>query len=401
MEPKKYIKNTSKENEVNFEEIKEAVYQAIQSEIEALNRSYPPNANYSLSSKGEIQRDYSLYVGCGGNLYLYWNLHRHSGNYEAQMLASLEATKNLPKKDLDPPSFFVGKCGIHTLEAVITKNEHSVERVLAAQNLVHHPKAQDELLNGNAGYLYCLLFLLKHYPEYPQKSRIVDLVHLVAQELVQRGNRNGVLKYSFPRGGGRYLGAAHGTIGVLHVLLQAHSVLGNVYDEILTSTLSFILSQQFASGNFPVLEGLEEDTVVHWCHGGPGAVPMLIEAYKVFGDRAYLEAAEKAGEDIWTRGLIKKGKGLCHGVAGNAYSFIHLFRITQEEKWLKKAFSFAEKMLRDQELEAEVKGYCDPQRKKTGVPDTPFSLMEGKAGEVCFYSDLVHWQSALFPGYDI
>ncbi len=35
------------------------------------------------------------------------------------------------------------------------------------------------------------------------------------------------------------------------------------------------------------------------------------------------------GEVIWSRGLLKKGWGLCHGTAGNGYAFIHLYQITK------------------------------------------------------------------------
>ena len=35
------------------------------------------------------------------------------------------------------------------------------------------------------------------------------------------------------------------------------------------------------------------------------------------------------GEVIWTRGLLKKGEGLCHGSAGNGYAFLHLYQVTK------------------------------------------------------------------------
>ena len=41
----------------------------------------------------------------------------------------------------------------------------------------------------------------------------------------------------------------------------------------------------------------------------------------------YLVAARSGGELVWQRGLIKKGPGLCHGVAGNGYTFLHLYQV--------------------------------------------------------------------------
>jgi hypothetical protein len=36
-----------------------------------------------------------------------------------------------------------------------------------------------------------------------------------------------------------------------------------------------------------------------------------------------------------------KGPGLCHGTAGNGFAFLKLFEITQDERWLARARSFA------------------------------------------------------------
>lgn len=40
---------------------------------------------------------------------------------------------------------------------------------------------------------------------------------------------------------------------------------------------------------------------------------------------------------IWQYGLLKKGYGLCHGTAGNAYSFLALYSLTQNMKYLYRA----------------------------------------------------------------
>jgi hypothetical protein len=43
----------------------------------------------------------------------------------------------------------------------------------------------------------------------------------------------------------------------------------------------------------------------------------------------FLAAARRAGEVVWERGLLKKGPGLCHGVAGNGYALLALYKATQ------------------------------------------------------------------------
>jgi len=50
-----------------------------------------------------------------------------------------------------------------------------------------------------------------------------------------------------------------------------------------------------------------------------------------------LSVALKCGEAVWERGILKKGYGICHGVAGNAYTFLGLFKQTGDAKWLHRA----------------------------------------------------------------
>ena len=53
----------------------------------------------------------------------------------------------------------------------------------------------------------------------------------------------------------------------------------------------------------------------------------------------------------------------------------------------------------NKDVQQEVKVYEDPQRLSVGVPDHPYSLMEGLAGTLCFCCDLLHPELAAFPGY--
>ena len=64
-------------------------------------------------------------------------------------------------------------------------------------------------------------------------------------------------------------------------------------------------------------------------------------AYSLWKDKEILDSAIKAGNNIWCNGLLKKGFGLCHGISGNGYSFLSLYRVTNDKKWLDKALKFA------------------------------------------------------------
>lgn len=166
------------------------------------------------------------------------------------------------------------------------------------------------------------------------------------------------------------------------------------------ATLENLISTQLPSGNFPPKDsGRRDDLLVHWCHGAPGIVPLLYKAYKVFGEDKYLKSMEKALQCIWKYGILKKGFGTCHGITGNAYPFLCLYRYTGEEEYFYKALQMAACCWSEEIVQA-VAVYHDPQRFKIGVPDSPYSLMEGLAGTVCFFCDLLHPEQAAFPGYD-
>ena len=166
-----------------------------------------------------------------------------------------------------------------------------------------------------AGYLYALNFILDKFPETQCRSSIVSTINLVVQELIARGNQKGVLYFQWK--GKKYIGAAHGTIGIVNILLQSRPYLSVSIDELLISTIDYLLSIRLPSGNFPSSEGKHEDRLVHFCHGMTGGVLMLCNAYRCFEDERFLQAALDGGALIWERGLILKGKGLCHGISGN------------------------------------------------------------------------------------
>ena len=87
-------------------------------------------------------------------------------------------------------------------------------------------QTQDEVLYGNAGYLYCLLWVRKLVPE----AHIQDsIIKEVSDFIIARGRKLAILTgpipplmYSFAET--QYLGAAHGLTGIIYLLLSAAEV---------------------------------------------------------------------------------------------------------------------------------------------------------------------------------
>ena len=137
------------------------------------------------------------------------------------------------------------------------------------------------------------------------------------------------------------------------------------------------------------MDELHRDHLVHWCHGAPGVVYTMAAAYLRWKDPRYLDSCLRCGELVWNRGLLKKGPGICHGVAGNAYVFLLLYRLTSDKLHLYRAHKFAEFMMTEKFV------------KEARTPDCPYSLYEGLAGTVCFLADLCEPEKAAFPFQDV
>ena len=210
-----------------------------------------------------------------------------------------------------------------------------------------------------------------------------------------------------------YLGAAHGVTGIIYTLLRAHAVssltkehLGRVRNTATLLLESFVqhdgnLVSKAAS---PVHRSHASEAAcdscndcVQWCHGAVGLVVCMAQAWQVFGDEAMLMCAERAAELTWRQGLLIKGLGLCHGVAGNAYAFLCMHRTCLRrgdtdgaQKWLCRAQAYAKWM------------FASDSRCKQLIftPDETMSLFEGLSGTLTFLLDLLHPSTAAFPCFE-
>ena len=116
--------------------------------------------------------------------------------------------------------------------------------------------------------------------------------------MVSIKNKDNQLIFRFPfKSGKRYLGAAHGIIGLLHILMQLREYLPNI-EHIIRPSIELVLTYQFVTGNFAIHTDSAVDDTLHFCHGAPGAVPMLCLAYQIYNDDKYLQAAVRASDDI-------------------------------------------------------------------------------------------------------
>ncbi|CAL5069035.1 unnamed protein product [Urochloa decumbens] len=291
-------------------------------------------------------------------------------------------------------TFICGRAGVCALGAVVAKHagdDAAVGRYLSSFNQIKiSSRFPDELLYGKAGYLWACSFLNKRLGE--NTIQPTTTVRHVVREIIKDGRRLSSkrcpLMYEWY--GEKYWGAAHGLAGIMHVLLDMDLTEND--KEYVKGTLRYMIQNRFPSGNYPCTEGDNHDCLVDWCHGAPGVSLTLTKASQVFPEERFLEAAADAAEVVWNRGLLKR-VGICHGISGNAYTFLSLYRITKKKEYLYRAKAFACFLL-DRAIKLIAEGVMHG-------GDEPYSLFEGQAGMTYLFLDMVNPLESGFPAYEL
>ena len=356
--------------------------------------------------------DNSVYTGTAGIALLYWKLSRNPASSDADRRSFAAKSLDLIRAALDRRkgrrvTFACGDGGPLALGAVLYaengREDKSGKYVaelygLSSKVIGDDEDMPDEFLYGRVGYLFALLFVFEHLGASTLNLQVVnDVVDAVlrsGRRLAAREKSASPLMFQWHDR--HYLGAAHGISGICAVLLQAvlllpeDAGLKSKIEKYVKPTLDYVVDVRFPSGNFPSsLESGEKDKLLHWCHGAPGVVYALIFAHKVFGgEEKYSRLALDCGRVIWQRGILRKGYGICHGVAGNAYAFAALFRVTGDPKHAYRASMFA-------------KWTFDHGKHGCRDADRPYSLFEGLAGTLYFLDDARDIGAARFPAFDL
>jgi hypothetical protein len=174
----------------------------------------------------------------------------------------------------------------------------------------------------------------------------------------------------------RYLGAAHGFAGNAQALLRGEHLLADEQrrwwrDEIVTTTLHTV-ARVGVQANWPRWwpPSPHKGPMLQWCHGAPGIVTSLAQ----LEDARLDDVLVAAGELVWEAGPLCKGGGLCHGTAGNGWTFLKLHARTGETRWRDRARAFAMHAI-DQ---------CDAHARRYG--NRRYSLWTGDVGTALYNS---------------
>ena len=454
----RFIKNkyNIKEIDINcsIKKISEQIENCEKNSIE----NYPPNMKKSIDSLGRKRTKTSFYTGTGGNIYIYWKqylFHDKKKDFLDNFYQALKTNLSIIEKENEEEekstnSFFMGDSGIYLFYCIYASESNNKEifgenfnKLINLKIISENKNSEVELLYGTSGYLYSLLFLKKYLLSQDNKNNIIDKnqIKLLDKTIIEIFNiliNSGIksmkkfgweksLLYPFHISGNKppkfYLGAAHGLIGTLYMLLSTikfypellkqeiseNNTKTSIF-EILLKSIKYVQTLQIKStGNFPSdVEGKDSGDKVHFCHGCIGAIYLFLLAEEFFPNNGFKETAFLSNKCLWERGLLYKGNGVCHGMSGVIYGLIKLYLYSNNDLYLKEAVGICYGTF-DPEIQKLVGEYVDPQRKCKGIPDTPYSLMEGEGGCLVMYYDLISILSkkknsdfiGVFPGYEI
>ena len=456
----RFIKNKYDINTIDINTCQKKIEEQIAIYEKRSLEKYPPTMSKSIDSLGKRKTKTSFYTGTGGNIYIYWKqylFHDKSKDYLEKFHQALKTNLSITEKmneeeEKSTNSFFMGDSGIYLFYCIYSSEinkkalfEENFNKLINLKEISESKYSEVELLYGTTGYLYSLLFLKKYLLSQDNKNNnnvvdknqiktlddtILDIYNILLNsglKSMKKYKWDKSLLFPFHVSGNKppkfYLGAAHGLIGSLYMLLSTIKFYPELLKqeislnnsktttyEILLKSLKFTQSLQIKStGNFPSdMEGNDSGDKVHFCHGCIGAIYLFLLAEEFFPNNGFKETALLSNNSLWERGLLYKGNGVCHGMSGVIYGLIKLYKYTKNELYLKEAIGICYGTF-DPEIQKLVGEYVDPQRKCKGIPDTPYSLMEGEGGCLVMYYDLMLILSnknnsdfiAIFPGYEI
>ena len=335
----------------------------------------------------------------------------------------VSSVRNTESKSSRQLSFLDGNIGVYTVSLLcspilLTPDEQTPLRmdlqaahigVALRQLKTMEATGSQEILYGAAGVLLASK-LVEYSPECDKEINTEDQ-HALVRYLVESGQQVSAdlhsqwpLMYVWHHRD--YLGMAHGIGGILYTLLHfpeyfddPSNCQGQTHKQLVYDTLMCVLQSEEGPGEYSSSCSASSggDPMVHWCHGAGGLVFLFCRAYEFFGDAVFLEAALRCGQLIWQRGILRKGPGLCHGVSGNGFALLAIFKTLSRTEppssslskellaqarpalWYWRACKFAQVLF-------TADGSF---RLEANTPDRPASLYEGWAGVGPFLLALV------------
>ncbi|CRG93023.1 G-protein coupled receptor, putative [Plasmodium gallinaceum] len=410
---------------------------------------------FSLKLNNEIEnhRNYSVYCGVGGILYMNIILYECSKDVKY-----LELGKNIIRylnnhKQKNTITFLEGITGIYSLSSMLyhyLENKKSFSYIELLVNHLRYNKdelrsvnEECELLYGKCGYIYSFLFCRNVWLNSIYKNTILKNLYFIMNSIFEYGltkctNMRNITSLSlyFEWHGKIYLGAAHGYAGILFVLFNliiffldhinelCLSLIGenndigedgrkeklekckdlttdklNNYIKLIYKVTDEILSL-YVTDDFNVYSSIRKEKIqkkkeilIQWCHGNPGFIILLIELLKYEKVPNYFQN-KYSNQFIEKMGLLIWEKGLLSKGLGLCHGIsgngiIFLYLYNYTKDKIWYIRSLKYALF-------SIKFFD----RFYNLPDRPDSLFEGYAALVVFLSFILKPELNYFLGHD-
>jgi len=333
--------------------------EAIQSIVRDTERTRSSSGSWPvhpLDEEGAAPRSgfKSLYLGSAGVLWALWYLQR-DGAVSLNFDPALDIERVAAAYRADPdtgsvvPSYLLGEVGVLLAAWRMTQSRAVADQIYISVE-ANIPNPTNEALWAAPGTMLAAW----HLWEATREQRWRDLFLQNVEQLWKT--------WTFDRTAGchlwtqdlygkvvQYLGAGHGFAGNAFALLKGANVLDadrrhELHDRCVatlraTNVVDDDGAVNWPPGTFASRPG-RPNMLMQWCHGAPGVVTSMTD----FPSQRSPELDVMllgGGNAVWKAGPLAKGYGLCHGTAGNGYTFLKLYERTGDPMWLERARSFA------------------------------------------------------------
>ncbi|KAI0047879.1 hypothetical protein FA95DRAFT_1558657 [Auriscalpium vulgare] len=179
-----------------------------------------------------------------------------------------------------------------------------------------------------------------------------------------------------------------GVAGILDVVMHAPAHIVKPHAADIEDTVAYVIGLQDSHGNWPSKAGprrknplASENTLIQWCHGAPGILTLLSTSilscstleFSSELENSLVSALVRGASLTHSRGLLRKGPGLCHGVGGTATVLFQAADALASQPEEQRAC--LRRALHLLQCYAELRG-----GRHFAKPDRPWSLYEGVAG---------------------
>jgi hypothetical protein len=289
-------------------------------------------------------------------------------------------------------SFLMGELPILMLQYAHAPTPSLEARLaeLIAGNIDHPAR---ELMWGAPGTLLAACFLF----ELTRNERWAALFRDTAAHLwnqLQWSDKHGCHFWTQDLYGNRvaYLDGVHGFVATASPLIRGRHLLDTAswsrWQEAITNTVRRTATWEDGKVNWRAqldsTHTLNDHLLMQFCHGAPGFVICLAN----LPDTTFDDLLIAAGEAVWDAGPVAKGASLCHGTAGNGYTFLALYQRTKNAIWLDRARAFAMHSIHQSEADAARYGRLR------------YSLWTGDLGVAIYLLDCLRGVAA-FPTLDV